>query len=161
VHLRFTLIDTSECSYDCEEANTEHYYSFHYILGDLDNSTQQLYIQLEGSTDSFDPFWLTGWSGVLGNQKLDPQYLKGYIFEFSIDFQGNLSSTATGAITFADIEVIDYKIISIDGDEWRNSTCVEEPGIAYNGFSPVFKKKEFVGARWYVLSISFFCTANS
>ena len=131
---------------DDHDGNTKHYYTFHYILDDKYNGTKQLSLQLEGSTDSFDPFLLTGWSGVVGNSRLDPDMVKGYTFEFNIDYQGSLSSFATGAITISDIETVEYNA-SIDA-EVGDSICIPETGIAYNGFSPVFKKKEFVGARW-------------
>jgi hypothetical protein len=63
-------------------------------------------------------------------------------------------SIASGAIAFSDIaavltpENVDDGLLPDEGDE--SSTCVEEPGIEFDGSSPVFTRKEFLGARWYV-----------
>ena len=155
VHLRFVLMDASDCppsTGQCDTPNgqTEHYYSFHYILADTNNATAKpLTIPLIGSTDLFNPFRLTGWSGELGNSVLDPQYLKGYSLEFNIDFQGNLSSFATGAITFSDL-VADSFNLDVTNSSSSDAKCVREPGIAFNGSSSVFRKKEFVGDKWCV-----------
>lgn len=60
-------------------------------------------------------------------------------------------SIASGAITLSDIaavltpENVGDDLLPDEGDE---STCVEEPGIEFDGSSPVFTRKEFLGARW-------------
>ncbi|CAB9521812.1 Nitrilase family, member 2 [Seminavis robusta] len=148
-HLRFILNDAYECTEHCDTAGGDHerYYSFHYVLG-ADNATRQLSIQLEGSEDLFSPFKLTGWSGSRGNAQLDTGMLKGYTFEFDIDQYGDLWSYVTGSIAFSNIATVDSNNPSIaDSNDTANAFCKFEKGIAFNGLSSVFRKKEFVGDR--------------
>jgi hypothetical protein len=79
VHFRFILADASDCIESCDSnfLNHERYYSFHYILGDEENVESQVSLPLLGSTTSSTPFWMTGWSGSIGNEEFDPHVFKG------------------------------------------------------------------------------------
>jgi hypothetical protein len=107
VHLRLILMDDSDCVEDCTNAqNLETYYSFHYVLDNeptSDSSSaragwQELQVDLLGDSIPESPFWRTGWSGQVGNDKLDANRIKGWRIEFSIDSQGDMDSSSTGSL---------------------------------------------------------------
>lgn len=114
VHLRLILYDDSDCVTACDnEQNLEVYYSFHYIL-DADAASdraltgnasavkgfewEELRIELRGDGNAKSPFWRTGWSGTVGNGVLDLDRIKGWRIELSIDSQGGIGSSSSGAL---------------------------------------------------------------
>ena len=98
VHFRLIALDGSDCGSDCGSDDAmEVYYSFHYILDDLKNSEwQEIQVPMQGGSDSGSPFLRTGWSGQVGNDILDPNYLKGFRLELSIDSLGAIGSASSG-----------------------------------------------------------------
>jgi hypothetical protein len=100
VHLRIIASDDSDCVSDCSETiNVEVYYAFHYILDNSQNGEwQEIRIPLFGDGNVESPFWRTGWVGIVGNDQLDPNHLKGFRIELSIDSQGDLGSSSSGSL---------------------------------------------------------------
>jgi hypothetical protein len=98
-HLRFILSDISNCE---ERENQEKYYAFFYMLANAVWSSS-VHVALQGDTDDSSPFWLTGWSGSIGNRVLDPSSIKGFILELSLDSQGEVGSTVEGAISIGNL----------------------------------------------------------
>lgn len=98
VHLRLILSDRSDCTL-CNDANLEHYYSFHNVLDSpnmISASTRS--VELVGDEETSSPFTLTGWVGGSGNRRLDKSWVNGMGFEININSQGEIGSQVQGSI---------------------------------------------------------------
>jgi hypothetical protein len=86
VHMRFNLADVSDSpngnkTYDFAE--TEYWYSFHYILDDNPGWTKIAIPLVDVRNDpNGNGFELTGWYGIAGNDTLDLDKIKGFQVEF-------------------------------------------------------------------------------
>jgi hypothetical protein len=114
VHMRLNLADVSDSpngnnTYDFAE--TEYWYSFHYILDD-DPGWKKIAIPLEDVR--IDPngngFELTGWYGIAGNDMLDLDKIKGFQIEF--DYWNG----PTGEIVDGSILLDEMVLTSVGGD---------------------------------------------
>jgi len=121
VEFRLELFDASDSpngpnTYDANQ--TEFYYSFHQILDDSPG-WHQITLPLE-KTDTYDNqgFTLTGWAGILGNETLDLDKIKGFGFEFSV-IPGD-EEFVSGEIVF---------------DQFLTEGAREKPLIIFNGNS--------------------------
>ena len=86
VHLRFNIGDVSDAPIETMDASqTEFYYSFHYILDDEPGWNEIVIPLIKGTGNNMDGFNRTGWAGIEGNNELDPDKIKWFAFEFSID----------------------------------------------------------------------------
>lgn len=99
VHLRLIVSDDSDCP-GCHDSilSGEVYYTFHNILDESDEVWREIRIPLRGDSDVESPFWRSGWSGTVGNNRLDANRLAGFKIEFSIDSQGDMNSSSSGDI---------------------------------------------------------------
>ncbi|MCB0281665.1 MAG: T9SS type A sorting domain-containing protein [Calditrichaeota bacterium] len=95
VVLRFELYDVSDTDPSIQIASQmEFYYSFEYVLDDEPGWHEWKMPLLDGRGDPALDEWnggafnRTGWSGIVGNDFLDPDKIKGYAFEFSISGAG-------------------------------------------------------------------------
>lgn len=105
-HLRFILMDSSDCAGDaCTSQDLEQYYSFHYVLDDAQSLRVTTMLQGDGSVDS--PFWRTGWVGQVGNDFLDVSNIKGFRFELNIDSVGEILSTTAGHISLSNVSIVE------------------------------------------------------
>lgn len=84
-HLRSILADASHCSdYDrfgqgCSNGgDTEIYYSFHHVLDEESGMHGRIHVELKGDTDPSSSFWRSGWVGIVGNDKIDKDRVKGF-----------------------------------------------------------------------------------
>jgi len=123
IHLRFELYDVSDVDDTTSGAgSTEFYYSFEYNVCD-DSSSQWQTITLPLKADA--NFWngegfnRTGWAGVVGNNQLDANKIKGYAFEFSISGAGE-GDYSSGQVIFDDLHL---------------TGVAENPWIIFNGKS--------------------------
>lgn len=109
VHLRLILLDDSDCqpdedgnyTYICAEAPgqaLENYYTFHYVLDDAEPGWKELRMELRGDANSDSPLQRTGWTGIVGNDVLDPDHIRGWRIELSIDSQAGIDETSTGSL---------------------------------------------------------------
>ena len=100
-HLRLILLDGSHCDDDScwrpPGQALENYYRFHYVLDDEECEWREIRAELNGTSDSSSSFWRTGLTGVVGNDKLDGQFLQGWRLEISIDSQGSYGSNSSGS----------------------------------------------------------------
>jgi hypothetical protein len=88
---------------DGRQDDFEVFYSFHYVLDEDDsiddNDWHELRVELRGDGRSADsPFYRTGWSGIVGNDELDLQHLRGWMIELSIDSQSEMNATSSGSL---------------------------------------------------------------
>ena len=85
-HLRIVVADGSHCTVNCslEYWGHERWYSFNYILDDniTNDGGGDIYLPFNGSTSPQTPFWLTGWSGEIGNSEVHLQKLIPPLFLF-------------------------------------------------------------------------------
>ena len=80
VHLRFILLEASDCTSGCDAppgdarildplrlpiSKLEHYYSFHHVLGS-ETGWKRIEVELVGDSQESSPFW-RGWQGQVGN----------------------------------------------------------------------------------------------
>lgn len=120
VHVRFNLYEVSDVPDTTSSSNDmEFYYSFHYgILDDSTSAWHKISIPLiDGDYWNGEGFNRTGWAGVVGNDKLDADKIKGYTFEFSIGGGGDFS-TSEGIVLFDQLEL---------------SGLAERPWLIFNG----------------------------
>ena len=95
--LRLVLYDASDCAADCTNGNNvELYYAFFDVLS-VASEWAEYTVDLQGGRDWSNPFVLTGWSGIYGNEQLDPRALSFWLMEISIDDSGSLGSLSSGA----------------------------------------------------------------
>ncbi|MDW7680058.1 MAG: sugar-binding protein [bacterium] len=112
VHVRFNLHDVSDSpdgakTYSVLQA--EYYYSFHYIL-DAEPGWNKVQLPLIEDPNAWngEAFNLTGWAGISGNVKLDPDKIKGFSFEFSISGGGD-GDHSTGTIIIDNLTLVGRK----------------------------------------------------
>lgn len=144
LHLRLILNDRSDVCSTCSDY--ERWYNFNYVL-DENQTTGEIQIPLEGSTDASSPFWFTGWAGGVGNMEFDKDHIKGFLFEFSVDSQGDLGSTVSGAVDLFDLSASKTKdFLSLQGQETSDEgILVEEHDLYFDTSSPRFRRREFLG----------------
>ncbi|KAA3610097.1 MAG: T9SS C-terminal target domain-containing protein [Calditrichaeota bacterium] len=125
IHLRFELYDVSDVPDTTSDASaTEFYYSFHYILDNAPGWNEIKMPLVDGRAipelDEWggEAFNRTGWSGVVGNDKLDKDKIKGFAFEFSISGDGN-GDVGMGAI------ILDH--LTLKGS--KNALAGSNPGF--------------------------------
>lgn len=139
---RFVLQDSSHCLPDCpyDYHNQERYYSFHSILDQERDGT--ITIPLIASSSPETPFWLTGWSGTVGNGVLDVDQLKGYTLEIVLDSGLSLDEYVQGAIAFHNMTAV-----IATGPETDDSMCVIEPDLFIREDDPTWTRIEFLGSE--------------
>ncbi len=96
MHLRFHLYDVSNASPNVRRnSQCEYYYSFHYILDNEPGWHEIVMPLVDGRNDpaldewNGEAFNRTGWAGIVGNDQLDPVFIKGYAFELNINGTGS------------------------------------------------------------------------
>ncbi len=115
VHMRFELYDGSEVADTVTDSNNmEFYYSFEYVLDEAPGWHKFSIPLVDGRGDpnldewGGEAFNRTGWAGIPGNDKLDPDKLRGFAFEFSINGSGE-GDIGSGAITLDQMELTGFK----------------------------------------------------
>ncbi len=107
-HLRFELYDVSDVPDTTQNTNNmEFYYSFEYGILDLETPGWHKYtlpLLADPNFWSGEGFNRTGWAGIIGNDFLDKDKIKGFGFEFSISGGGERDAS-TGIIIFDQIEL--------------------------------------------------------
>ena len=178
-HLRLILLDGSNCTNDqggqCDAypgQGLENYYSFHYILDDQDslfdesqNPRGTITVPLVGNADPDSPFYRTGWTGVVGDDVLDKDSIRGFRLEINVDSAGEVGSLVSGVVALGNLTAIfpkqdpGYAISAgsnigvIEGDDaleelLQEAECIVEPDLHFSITSPSFDRKiEFVGSR--------------
>lgn len=128
-HVRVVVLDSSGCLNEtCGIHGSpllENYYSFHYILDQV-NKSGYISIELKGSDDSASPLWRTGWFGAVGNNLFDKSRLKGFKVEISLDSQGDKGSMVYGAFQLSDLMAAEKFNSSLGVD---SSRCLVEPNL--------------------------------
>jgi hypothetical protein len=119
------------------------------VLDDVaDGGWGEMLLSFQGSTDPSTPFWLTGWSGELGNCELDISNLKGLTLELNADSQGEFDSTVSGCVELFNVSAVSV-VYNSDGSNDGGADdpkCVEEEqGLCFDESSPLFKRREFLG----------------
>jgi len=103
--------DSNDINSTNSEQEWERYYSFQAVLGGIDNDNdndqdgawKEIQVPLIGDDDPASPLYLPGWSGAIGNGRLDLNHLRGWDLEFNIDSQGDEGTSAQGSIAFKDM----------------------------------------------------------
>ncbi|CAB9500762.1 activated protein kinase catalytic subunit alpha-1 [Seminavis robusta] len=164
-NLRFILKEASHACHNCSFEDWEWYYSFHYMLDEDDNvdGLGEVLMPLEGGTSSEMPFWLTGWSGALGDEQLDVSYIRGFGLELNLDSQGGLGSTVSGAI-----DIFNMTVLRASPGELEEAVNMEDEGPAEVAY--VLEPFESMDAYWLtresgddgdVLNVTFTAADNS
>ncbi len=131
-HFRFNL---QECSDSPNGPNTtnvadvEYYYSFHYVL-DNEPGWNKITMPIEnGANWSGEGFNLTGWSGIVGNETLDKDQIKGFSFEFSIGGagEGNYSQGTFIVDHLALVGPSEVELIFFNGMAVPNDVTLNQP----------------------------------
>ncbi len=133
VHVRFNLYDVSDVPDTTHDPNNmEFYYSFHYeILDDSSQGWHKITIPLLASPNywSGEGFNRTGWAGIVGNDHLDKDKIKGFCFEFSISGAGE-GDVATGDLVLDQIElsgVSSKPIVFFNGMAIPSNVALSDP----------------------------------
>lgn len=165
-HLRLELLDDSHCEYDdmgrgCHEVDLlETYYSFHHVLEEPTGSNSRIQIELDGDSDPSSPFWRSGWVGVVGNDKLDPDQIKGYVWQIVVDGEGEINDITKGTVVLSNLAASDIQRNATTDDL---ETC-EILDLAHVDISASLRKISFQSGkcmRWYFLVASLtFCTTT-
>jgi hypothetical protein len=97
--MRLVLQDNSHCEEDCDTDYHAHerWYAFLSILDEPNSG--KIVVPLEGTVEPKSPFWLTGWSGITGNQQLDTQQIKGFSLELVLDSVLEVGMVVTGSLS--------------------------------------------------------------
>lgn len=105
-HFRVILGDSLDCFQNCLDwDNLEAYYSFNYILDEIDEGT--IKFALHGSEfPSSNSLWRTGWIGASHNGILDLSRIKAIGFQLSLDSYGIVSSSVSGSVSFGNLRVL-------------------------------------------------------
>jgi hypothetical protein len=107
-HIRFELYDVSDVPDTTSNTdNMEFYYSFEYdILDDSIPGWHKYTLPLLSDPNFWngEGFNRTGWAGIVGNDKLDKDKIKGFGIEFSISGGGERDASG-GTIYFDQIEL--------------------------------------------------------
>jgi hypothetical protein len=100
---RFILLESSNCTRDCDvdDEQLERWYCLHGILDEANSG--QLVIPLVGSVEPTTPFWLTGWAGIKGNERLDVEHIKGFNLEFVLHEATPADALVSGSVLFQNI----------------------------------------------------------
>ena len=158
---RLVLQDVSDCSDGCEVDGfqSERYYSFNPILDDMTtNGSQDLIIPLVGGDTPDNPFWLTGWSGISGNSKLDTSQLKGFFLEVVLDSQLEMGNLVVGQVQFRNMTMLTSFRSNGSGTSTSqqavNDQCREDPLLYLAEPMPTFKRFEFLGSECCDICIS-------
>ena len=151
-HLRIVVADGSHCTVNCslEYWGHERWYSFNYILDDnlTNDGRGDIYLPFNGSTSPQTPFWLTGWSGEIGNSKLDISHIKGFTLELNIDSQGDVESYVTGAFDMFDLSAVSVENNQVDeAGSASSGRCVAETDLYIYENAGFFQRKEFLGSK--------------
>ena len=126
--LRFILIDNSDCLSNCTELGYhEHYYSFNQVLDEAQE--KNVVLALRGDDQPTSPIVRTGWVGILGNNVLDIQHIKGFSLEISMNNKGSIGSLASGQVTISNFAVGEASRLT------ANEAMSEESGIIFTGGS--------------------------
>ena len=124
--LRLILLEGQGCQEGCSAATElENFYSFHYILSNVNEADEDtsIAIPLVGDSDASSPFAFTGWYGQQRNAVLDKEQIKGFSLEISIDPSGKIGSTASGSFSMGPFQAggpLPPK---------SNATCTYEPEL--------------------------------
>ncbi len=107
-HVRFELYDVSDVAdTNLNTDNMEFYYSFEYnILDDSIPGWHRYTLPLKSDPNfwSGEGFNRTGWAGIVGNNNLDANKIKGFGIEFSISGAGERDASG-GTVIFDQIEL--------------------------------------------------------
>lgn len=107
-HVRFELYDVSDVADTNQNpSNMEFYYSFEYgILDDSIPGWHKYTLPLKADPNYWngEGFNRTGWAGVVGNDHLDADKIKGFGIEFSISGSGERDASS-GTVIFDQIEL--------------------------------------------------------
>jgi hypothetical protein len=112
VELRFNLHDVSNSPNGPNTAivaDCEYYYSFEKVL-DSNVGWNKFQLPLVNNTNAWngEAFNRTGWSGIVGNNELDTDQIKGFSIEFSISGGGE-GDFSTGTIILDHLTLIGRK----------------------------------------------------
>ena len=155
-HFRLILLDGSDCTSKDGQCDAypgqalENYYSFHYILDGAVGERGTITIPLVGTSDAQSPFYRTGWTGVVGNDRLDADAIRGFRLEINSDSAGGVGTLVSGIVALSNLSVV---LSFTSGasiqplDELPEASCILEPDLLLSTVSSVFKKIEFVGSR--------------
>jgi len=123
VHMRFNLADVSDSPNGYKTYNfaeTEYWYTFHYILDD-DPIWTKVAIPLADVRD--DPggngFERTGWYGIEGNDQLDLDMIKGFQIEFDY-WGGPAGEVVTGSIILDELTLVTEGGTSVEKLSFNN-----------------------------------------
>jgi len=111
-HLRLILLDGSDCvntDGDCDAypgQMLENYYSFHYILDNVDEKEGTITVPLLGDSNTSSSFVRTGWTGVVGNDLLDKDAIRGFRLELNIDSNGEVGSFVSGEVELGNLTAV-------------------------------------------------------
>ena len=141
---RLKIFDSSDCVELCDTviANNELHYSFVPILDEARRGHVSL--PAISSVQAGQPFWLTGWSGILGNKALDLEYIKGFSLELVLDSQLERGHLVSGKVSFSNVAAA--RVLEID-EIAAHASCVEEPLLSLYTDTQPFRRVEFVGNR--------------
>ena len=131
---RFALYDTSHCPRQCmTDRNLEVYLTWNRILEQPSLTAGQLTWPLEGSGDTSSSFYRPGWVGAKGNNLLDPQLIKGYAMEITLNREGLFGSYVSGVL---DLSGLRAEVVQDDDGQDNISeelpACVMEPNYMYS-----------------------------
>ncbi len=108
VHFRFDLYDVSDVPDTTRDPNNmEFYYSFHYqIIDDSIPGWHKITIPLVADPNYWngEGFNRTGWAGIVGNDHLDKNKIKGFGLEFSMSGAGE-GDVASGTLILDQLEL--------------------------------------------------------
>lgn len=190
-HFRLQFFDVSDVSYNTYDgAQTELWYSFHYILDDAPGWHEITMPMADVGGDAqngSNGFWRTGWSGITGNDQLDLDQIKGLGFEVSMaspqDFAVDSGNVIFDYITLkgaAELPVVFFsgkaygpgmapfawngsQSLEADSGYTPNTPAIkwqQDPGQAWTGFGWDFPAK-FLKFRWPLDSLEFKMKAPS
>ncbi|CAB9499064.1 activated protein kinase catalytic subunit alpha-1 [Seminavis robusta] len=148
-HFRIIMTEGSSCvAEDCGQDywGHERWYSFHYVLDDnvTNDGYGEMYVPLVADTEPGQPFWLTGWTGALGDRRMDPAIVKGVTLEFNVDSLGEMYDVFSGAIDVFNMSAVNVVYNETFGAS-NDGTCVMEPSLYLDETSPALKRVEFHG----------------
>ena len=104
VHVRLNLMDYGSIEDSSYHDLGEYYYSFDYILDNEPGWNVVTTALVRGDSWGSSDFTYTGWSGDVGNEVLDKDKIKGFVFEFSVSGAGE-GDVVTGTVLFDDFKL--------------------------------------------------------
>jgi hypothetical protein len=157
-NLYILLYDVSNVTPTTPLLGAEWWYSFHYVL-DRDEGWYLIDLPLKDVGDKADDddgsngFWLTGWAGILGNETLDLDQIRGIGFQVLIEgpldhelIQGEfiLDNLVLNPTTTVPVEITIFKAIA-NGKRvilnWSTATELNNYGFE---IQRSFNKNEFI-----------------